>query len=48
MPEDGGHLVDTSDMEGGPFHMTFILDNKIDNFSEIASFINGSIHNSTL
>jgi len=44
LPEDDGCLADTSDIEGGSFQITSILDYQIDDFSDVASFIKGSIH----
>jgi len=44
MPKDDGHSANTSDMEGGMFQLTFIVDHKINNFSDVASLIKGSIH----
>ena len=37
-------MANTSDVEGGSFHMTSILDYKVNTFSDVASFIEGSIH----
>ena len=39
MPKDAGRLANTSEM-----WMTFILDYKIDDFSNVAGFVKGSIH----
>jgi len=39
MPEEDSHSANACDMEGGTFQVTFILDYKINNFSDIASLI---------
>ena len=44
MPEDDGCSSDSCDMEGGLFQVTSILDHEINDFSDVASFIKGSIH----
>jgi len=37
LPEDDGCLADTSDIEGGSFQITSILDYQIDDFSDVAT-----------
>src|SRR5882724_10667 len=44
MAEDDGCSSDSCDMEGGLFQVTSILDHEINDFSDVASFIKGSIH----
>ena len=42
--EDDGHSANTSDMKGGVFWLTFILDYKINDFGDVAGFVKGSVH----
>jgi len=42
--EDDSHPANTCDMEGGSFLMIPVLDHEVDNFSDVASIIEGPIH----
>src|SRR5467141_2296621 len=42
--EDNGHSANTHDMEGGSFRMVPILDHEVNDFSDVASIIEGPIH----
>jgi len=44
MPEDNGQSANSCDMNSGSFRVTSILDHEVNNFSDVASFIKGSIH----
>ena len=42
--EDDGCSANFHDMEGGSFRVTSVLDYEVNNFSDVADFIKGSIH----
>jgi len=42
--EDDGHSANAHDMEGGSFQVISILDYEVDDFSDVASIIEGPIY----
>jgi len=42
--EDDGHPANACDMEGGSFRVISILDYEVDDFSDVASIIEGPIY----
>jgi len=44
MSKDDSHSADTSDVEGGTFQMSFLLDYRINDFGDVAGFVKGSIN----
>ena len=42
--EDDGCLANTSDMEGGLFQVTLVLDYEVHNLSDVTGFIKGFVY----
>ena len=42
--EDDGCLANTSDMEGGLFQVTLVLDYEVHDLSNVTGFVEGSIY----
>jgi len=42
--KDDGHSANAHDMEGGSFRVIYVLDHEVDDFSDVASIIEGPIY----